>query len=51
MRKYLKRYLDDELEELLEYMGAVLIVGPRWCGKTNYNFRLSFSSDVKIKII
>lgn len=34
MRKYLKRYLDDELEELLEYMGAVLIVGPRWCGKT-----------------
>lgn len=32
--KYLKRYFDDELEELLEYMGAVLIVGPKWCGKT-----------------
>lgn len=34
MKKYLSRYLDDELEELLEYMGAVLIVGPKWCGKT-----------------
>lgn len=34
MKKYLDRYLDDELDELLEYMGAVLIVGPKWCGKT-----------------
>lgn len=34
MKKYLPRYLDDELEELLDYMGAVLIVGPKWCGKT-----------------
>ena len=34
MKKYLDRYLDDELEELLEYMGAVLIVGSKWCGKT-----------------
>ncbi len=34
MKKYLSRYIDDELEELLEYMGAVLIVGPKWCGKT-----------------
>ena len=28
MKEYLDRYLDDELAELLEYMGAVLIVGP-----------------------
>ena len=34
MKKYLNRYLDDELDELLEYMGAVLIIGPKWCGKT-----------------
>lgn len=34
MKRYLPRYLDEELEELLEYMGAVLIVGPKWCGKT-----------------
>jgi len=34
MKEYLDRYLDEELDELLEYMGAVLIVGPKWCGKT-----------------
>lgn len=32
--KYLQRYLDEELEEILECMGAVLIIGPKWCGKT-----------------
>lgn len=26
--------MDDELSELLEYMGAILIIGPKWCGKT-----------------
>lgn len=26
--------MDKELEESLEYMGAVLITGPKWCGKT-----------------
>lgn len=34
MKKYLKRYMDDELEDSLEYMGATLIIGPKWCGKT-----------------
>ncbi|MEE1117479.1 MAG: DUF4143 domain-containing protein [Methanosphaera sp.] len=34
MKKYLPRYMDKELEESLEYMGAVLITGPKWCGKT-----------------
>ena len=34
MEKYVKRYVDDELENILEFMGAVLIVGPKWCGKT-----------------
>ena len=34
MINYLPRYLDEELEELLEYMGAILIIGPKWCGKT-----------------
>lgn len=28
------RYTDQELKESLEYMGAVLITGPKWCGKT-----------------
>lgn len=34
MKKYLPRYIDKELKESLEYMGAVLITGPKWCGKT-----------------
>lgn len=32
--EYIKRYVDEELKEILECMGAVLIVGPKWCGKT-----------------
>lgn len=34
MKKYLERYIDNELKEILECMGAVLIIGPKWCGKT-----------------
>jgi hypothetical protein len=32
--KYLHRIADSQLKERLEYMGAVLIEGPKWCGKT-----------------
>lgn len=32
--KYLKRVIDEILEEYLEMIGAVIIVGPKWCGKT-----------------
>ena len=32
--EYIKRYVDEELNDILECMGAVLIVGPKWCGKT-----------------
>lgn len=32
--QYLPRLMDDQLKETLEYIGAVLIVGPKWCGKT-----------------
>lgn len=31
---YLHRIADDLLQERLEAMGAVLIEGPKWCGKT-----------------
>ena len=34
MKKYLPRYIDFELKESLEYMGGVLITGPKGCGKT-----------------
>jgi predicted AAA+ superfamily ATPase len=33
-RKYLRRIADDVLETALEASGAVLIEGPKWCGKT-----------------
>jgi uncharacterized protein len=31
---YLVRNIDSELESYLEAFGAVLITGPKWCGKT-----------------
>ena len=34
MRDYRKRIADDILARKLEGKGAVLIEGPKWCGKT-----------------
>ena len=34
MKKYRKRIVDDILARKLEGKGAVLIEGPKWCGKT-----------------
>ena len=34
MKEYLPRIIDKELDELLECVGAVLIAGPKWIGKT-----------------
>ncbi|MDR3225012.1 MAG: DUF4143 domain-containing protein [Clostridiales Family XIII bacterium] len=33
--QYLKRILDDVLRDALSAFGAVLIEGPKWCGKTS----------------
>jgi hypothetical protein len=33
-QKYLKRIADKVLDTALEASGAVLIEGPKWCGKT-----------------
>ena len=33
-KKYLKRVIDDILKKRLEMVGAILIQGPKWCGKT-----------------
>lgn len=32
--EYLPRLVDKQLDEYLEAVGAVLIAGPKWCGKT-----------------
>lgn len=34
MSEYLPRLIDQELKDYLNSIGAVLIVGPKWCGKT-----------------
>ncbi len=34
MGKYIPRLIDNVLKEHLEAFGAVLITGPKWCGKT-----------------
>lgn len=34
MEEYRKRYADDILQDKLAAKGAVLIEGPKWCGKT-----------------
>ena len=32
MKKYIPRIIDSVLQNKLEYMGAVLIEGCKWCG-------------------
>ena len=32
--KYLPRVVDSEIDELMQIMGAVLIEGCKWCGKS-----------------
>ena len=34
MKTYFRRMVDDELDLRLRSSGGVLIVGPKWCGKT-----------------
>ncbi len=34
IQNYLPRVIDKELDDYLEAFGAVLITGPKWCGKT-----------------
>ena len=34
MKKYIPRIVDNVLQNKLEYMGAVLIEGCKWCGKS-----------------
>ena len=53
MSEYINRVVDNELAEQLEASGAVLIVGPKWCGKTTTASRQSRSiiklQDVKLR--
>lgn len=44
MKKYISRIADNILKERLESKGAVLIEGPKWCGKTTTATQLAKSS-------
>ena len=47
MKKYLPRIVDDILIRKLKGRGAVLIQGPKWCGKT---WTSSYHSKSEIKL-
>lgn len=34
MKKYMPRIVDSIIKNKLEYMGAIVIEGPKWCGKS-----------------
>ncbi len=44
MKKYINRIVDDILRDRLESKGAVLIEGPKWCGKTTTAIQFAKSS-------
>ena len=41
---YINRIVDAELERALGAFGAVLLEGPKWCGKTTTAARVARSS-------
>jgi len=41
--KYIKRIIDDEIREKLSVTGAIVIKGPKWCGKTTSAKRVAKS--------
>jgi predicted AAA+ superfamily ATPase len=41
---YIKRIVDQELADQMQSMGAVLIEGPKWCGKTRTSLEASRSA-------
>ena len=48
MTNYKKRIADALLSEKLSYMGAVLVQGPKWCGKTTTS-RQAVRSEVSLE--
>ena len=48
MTDYRKRVADALLAEKLSYMGAVLVQGPKWCGKTTTS-RQAVRSEVSLE--
>lgn len=53
LENYKERLLDSKIEEYLKIFGAVVIEGPKWCGKTWFSLyhasSVSFVTDQKIR--
>ena len=47
MKDYLKRVSDEVIERHLKSSGAVLIEGPKWCGKTTSAMQFSKTNHIK----
>lgn len=47
MGKYLKRYIEKEIERKLKSSGVVLVSGPKFCGKTTTSL-LFAKSQIKL---
>ena len=43
MKNYMPRIVDSIIKNKLEYMGAIVIEGPKWCGKTTTAEQISNS--------
>jgi predicted AAA+ superfamily ATPase len=43
MKKYLPRVVDSEIDDYLSVFGAILVQGPKWCGKSRTSFEHSNS--------
>lgn len=44
MKEYKRRVVDDLLADKLEAKGAILIEGPKWCGKTTTALQVAKST-------
>ena len=44
MKRYYKRIIEKEIKLSLGSMGAILIEGPKWCGKTTTALQYANSS-------
>ena len=44
MKEYKRRIVDNLLKDKLESKGAILIEGPKWCGKTTTALQVAKST-------
>ena len=54
MARYLKRYIEKDIEEILKTSGVVVVAGPKFCGKTttakNFFFAVNYIEPSAIAV-